>query len=224
MVRDLFAPALIAACVTSVVMPAHAGTVAVFSLPTGEYKAPLPDGYCTPTGTYEAQAKITAAADTTNLTDISFYLCDEMASKRDVTTWGMIKTPLETLNEKTPSRAELIAALKSQIDADEYKKLTAEAIQEALPQAQTIFGKDIKVGLDAKAVDSDAAGIYFAGTSMASDGTTTNTSAVAYAVTASAGNVFMIYLFGPYHGAKDVLAVLAKVKTATSDFVNTNGG
>jgi hypothetical protein len=200
------------------------GDGGTFSMPTGGYKVSLPDGYCTPTGQYDAAAKIAAAADSQNLTDFSFYLCAEMAGSKAVTSWGMIKTPLETLKEKTPSRAELIGQVSSQVDPATLKALNDKASQEAQSQVHNIYGNDVKIGLDAKGVDSDSAGVYFAGTISSSDSTGTTTSAIAYSLTAAGGNVFMIYLYGPYAGASDILAVLAKVKKMTSDFVSANPG
>ena len=200
-------------------------TIASFSLPTGSYKAPLPDGYCLPTGKYDANAKLGAAADSTNLTDLTFYRCADMTAGADPTSWGMVKTPLSVVSAKAPPRSQLIAEMKSQVDPAAMKRLDDEAAKQATPQAERVFGQDLKVGMDAKAVGSDQFGIYFAGTLTVTDQSNkTTTLAIAYAITSANGGIFSIDIYGRYHNARDILNVLASVKKTTADFVNANGG
>jgi hypothetical protein len=200
-----------------------ANAIAAFSLPGGNFNVPLPDGYCIPTGEYEASAKITAAADADNLTDISFTSCSEMAANQPATTWGMIKTPLSTLKSAAGSRSELIDYFKTQVHPEDMKRWTDEASSEG--QAQKVAGADTKIEASLKLLDTDAYGAYSGGTlSAAPAGGKGVVLGCAFGVTIANNRVFTLYLFAPYEGAKDVVNLLAKVKTATRAFVAANGG
>src|SRR5215472_2273589 len=96
-------------------IPASAGeqATAEFSLPGAKFVLPLPKGYCLPTGDYETNAKMTAAADTTNLTDVSFYGCDDMAAGT-LTTWGALKTPFSAVNASDNKLQDLVDYFKNQ--------------------------------------------------------------------------------------------------------------
>lgn len=198
---------------------------ATFSLPGGSFKAPVPEGYCVPTGEYDANAKITAAADTANLTDISFTGCAEMQAGLDQVTWAMIKTPLESLKESAGARHDVIDYFKNQIKPEDLKKWTDEAQTSTNAQAQTIYGKDLKIATEVKPLAADAFGAYLGGTisvDVAADKKILLT--CVYGITVVNDRIFTLYFYSPYRDARDVVALLAKVQTATQAFVNANGG
>ena len=196
-----------------------------FSLPNASYKVPLPNGYCIPVGKYVEKAKLVAETDNDNRTDLTFYRCADMAAGADLTSWGMIKTPVNTVGVKAPTRTELFAELKTQIDPAAMKQLDDEAIKQAGPLAKRVFGQDLKVGMNTKAVGADKFGIYFAGTVTVTDAQNkTSTLAIAYAITVVNGGVFSVDVYSLFHDTRDVVDAVEKVEKETADFVNANGG
>ncbi len=199
------------------------GTVA-FSLPGVDFVFPFPDGYCAPTGRYDAQARITAAADHTNLTDVSYYRCEEMAAGAVSTRWGMLKTPMAMLNSAGTTRAALIDYLKTQINPDDMKKLLADGAKLANEGVHQTLGEGANLTADLKALDADANAAYMGGTVAISADSGQRLVACVYATTIVKDRVFLLYLFQRYNDPRDIVDLLAIVRTSTAKFVAANGG
>jgi hypothetical protein len=201
-----------------------------FPLPGASFNVPLPDGYCLPTPSYEAQFKLMAAADPANLTDISYVFCADEITGANMSTWGMIKTPLQTLQSNPGTRHDLIAQLKGAVHSDEMQKLLTFNTDDPATKDKTnltaVFGPDIRGAAKFDELDYDDNGVYFGGTvtytSTSSDAS--YTSAGAYGVTIVNGRAFIIYVFKKYEDVRDIATVLAKVKAETSAFIAANGG
>ena len=214
---------LFAASMSSAWADGKSSDTATFSLPGIEYKFSFPDGYCLATGIYDTQAKIAASADHDNLTDISFYVCDDMASNVAPSSWGMIKTPLGGINAGGTTRQQIIGYYKSQINPADLKKLMDDSAKGATEGIHNV-APDVDVTLDIKPVDSDENGGYMGGTITATGPGGKKLIAGAAASTVVKDRVFLLYLFKPYTGPADITDLLAKVKDATAKFVALNGG
>lgn len=200
--------------------------VPVFPLPTGTFNAPLPAGYCLATGPFEALAKIMASADNVNMTDVTYVACGDFTAGK-LSSWGMIKTPLETLREKVGPRAPALAQLKATVNSDEGKAFStiSNGDLEKYGNLNKIFGPDFKGSAKFDALDSDDNAVYFGGVANYDDGKGhTSKVAAAYAITVVKDSVFEIYVYKPFSDVGDIAALLAIVKPEAAAFVAANGG
>lgn len=87
-----------------------------------ELEAPMPAGYCLPTGKHKAVAELVAAADTENVTLATLFRCDLMAGDRPPgNDYYLIKTPRKALVLKI-SRAQLIEELGKEFGKAEWQE------------------------------------------------------------------------------------------------------
>jgi hypothetical protein len=205
-----------------------ADAVPAFQLPTGTFNAPLPDGFCVATGRFEVMAKMLAAADTINLTDITYVDCNDIAAGQGpASSWGMIKTPLETLKARMGQRAAALAQLKASLDADASRKMldiTSDDIA-TKTNLKKIFGNDFTGSAKFEPLYSDDKGVYFGGIANYDDGKGgTAKVAVAYGVTVVNDSAFAIYLYRPFTDVSDIADLANKVKVETAAFIAANGG
>ena len=217
--------ALLAAFVSdSVNATENAQQNATFSMPGADFNFPLPQGYCLPQGVYETNAKITAAADRSNLTDLSFFGCDDMGSGGTLSTWGMVKTPFSAVNSTGNTRAELIASFKSVINPEDWAKINDAGGKKGTEGLQGVFGSGVGATLNIKPLQTDSNGAYMGGLVKL---TKPDGSDVTFACVASAtvvkGRLFYVYLYAPYRGAADIIALLKIVRSATAAFLTANG-
>jgi hypothetical protein len=195
-----------------------------FSFPGADFNVPLPAGYCIPQGVYETKAKMVAATDTGNLTDLSFYSCADMDAGGRPTTWGMVKTPFAFMSVTNATRKELIDALSAKLDPDILQKMHDEIIKRGNTGIHNVVG-DISIsGLEMKPLSKDVNGVYFGGTVQysASDHGQIQLTAV-YSATVVKGRIFFLYLYGPYQSPGDVLSLLASLQAETAAFLSANG-
>jgi hypothetical protein len=193
-----------------------------FFLPGAKFVLTLPAGYCSPVGDYEAKTRIIAAADTTNLTDVSFIGCADM-SAGTLTTWGMLKTPMSAVNSTDARLQDLIDYFKPQINTDAMRAINDAASAEGSKRLQEIFGSGKTVSLDMKPLAYDVHGIYFGGTVSVNDGSQPSSLLTCvYAITVVKGRVFMLYLYTPYHDERDVVALMSAVEGSTAAFQDAN--
>jgi hypothetical protein len=199
---------------------AQAADTVPFSLPGIAFKFPLPAGYCVPTGRYADQAAHAAAADETNRTDVSYYICSDMAANSATSGWGMLKTPNALVDKSGGSRAALIDYFSKLVKPADLAKMNAESARIASKGLHDV-GEKGSVSLDLRPLDTDAIAAYMGGTVTIGSGKLV---ACAYATTVVKDRVFLIYLFRPYTDARDITQLLAQVRVTTAAFVRANGG
>jgi hypothetical protein len=194
-----------------------------FSLPGADISFPLPDGYCVPTGQYQAAASVTAAGDATNATDVSFDSCSEMSAGGELSHYGMVKTPKENLVQ-TANRADLVAEFKGMMGDGSMKKILEDPgiAQAADKDVGKVLGQSFKSKTSIQPVDVDADAAYMAGTLVITLDKETHVQAVGVGVTVIKGKVILYYFYAPYSGLQDVAAVLKTAKTETARFIRQN--
>ncbi len=203
---------------------AAAPVIATISLPGAELQFPLPDGYCLPQGQYDAIAKVTAAADTTNATDLSYDSCAEMKAGQDLAHFGMVKTPKEALLQSY-SLPELVASFKAALGSGELRKALEDPkmLDSAKTDLKSVLGKDPTVSATIQPVDVDENGAYLAGTVTVSVDGKADVSAIAAGITVVKTKLVMCYFYAPFHSLADVADVLKAAKAETALFIRQNG-
>jgi len=208
--------------ISGVVRADTAPTIMSFTLPGDKsFIVPLPAGYCVPTGAYETAAKMTASADPKNLTNVSFIDCADAAAGGELNHFGILKTPFELVSTDV-DRAEILAELKPSVDTKALQDLNDAASNIGSESLTRVYGRDIKVSLDVRALDSDDKAVYYAGTADLSDAERQKKLACAYAISVVRKRVIVLYLYAAFHDARDVTAVLSAVKDLTAAFVKAN--
>lgn len=87
-----------------------------------DIEAPMPTGYCLPTGKNKAAADLLAAADTENVTHTSLFRCDRMDDASGPgNDYYLLKTPRQALVASI-SRPELIAQLAKEFGKAEWQE------------------------------------------------------------------------------------------------------
>lgn len=195
-----------------------------FEMSSGTFNAPLPDGYCVPTGAMEGLFATLATADKVNKTDISFTACTDLANGT-ITSWGMIKTPVALQEGHLGPRAAMLATVKATLETDAGKKslnITDNDI-DTKTNLREMFGKDFKGTTKIEQLGSDDKAIYFGGVANYDNGKgTTQTVACAYAMTIVRENAFAIIIYKQFESADDIAALLVKVKPAVTAFIAAN--
>jgi hypothetical protein len=206
--------------------PAAADPAPTFALLSGTFNAPLPDGYCVAGGKFEALAKVLASADTTNLTDVTYVDCDALTTGT-LSSWGMIKTPLATLQAKAPARGIVLAQIKASAESASGKKVLDISSDDLARKSNLnkIFGPDLKGSAKFEPMGYDGNAVYFGGVANYDDGKNPPAKiAVAYSITTVNGSYFSIYLYRRFTDAGDITALLDKIKPETAAFIAANGG
>jgi len=205
---------------------AAAAEAPTFDMPSGTFNAPLPDGYCLPSGTLDIAMKMLAEADKTNKTDISFVFCDDLKSGIP-TSWGGIKTPLAMLNGHAGARLEALAQVKALFGTEAGKKLlnVTEDDIKTKTGLRELFGKDFTGTTKIEPLGSDDNAVYFGGVVNYDDGKgRLEKVACAYAITVARDNAFLLILYKEFESTDDIATLLAKVKPAVASFIAANGG
>jgi len=202
--------------------PANDARMGTFMLPGIEFKFPLPAGFCLPTGRYDDRARLTAGADTANITDISFDDCADMASGADLSRWGMVKTPRVYASADAGTREKFLRDLKAEIASGDFQKSMEQGVDDSNEALQQMYGPGAHVGAHMVPLETDANAGYIGGTITVNGEHGPVTLACVWSVTVIKHRVLLLYFYGPYTAPNDIQALLNIRKPATAKMIDAN--
>lgn len=163
-----------------------------------DLEAPMPAGYCVPTGKYKTVAELVAAADTENVTLASLFPCDRMSSEQEPgSDYYLIKTPRRALLVSV-SRPELIAQLKEEFGKAEWQeggKRVAEIPGKASESITDTFNTPVEVKGSFAPRGTDADCVYMGGEVQVSMAGLSYPIQTGACMTAAANKIVTVYIY-----------------------------
>jgi hypothetical protein len=136
------------ACAIAATMPGTAAAQEVLTIefPGVMLSAPIPEGYCLPTGEAKASAELMSTADTQNATHAILLRCEHRSTGTDESKdYYLIKSPRHALTTAVP-RAKLLAEM-----AQHFGRAEWQMGGQASRDASTLVNRDLSEKLDAPA-------------------------------------------------------------------------
>lgn len=200
-----------AAGLCALALPAAAQTAATTEFTVGDVaiELPLPAGFCPANGVGVQVAKIVAAADKDNATDLTLFPCNDQSGTAP--DYYLVKTPASMLAAKSP-RADILASLKAEFDkpgfaealeAADINGKTSEAYSKLMQQKAEVSGKVEPMGIDETCA-------YMGGVMHFQSAATRYSRAISACITSVGDRVVMIYRYSQGEPGN----VLARMKSA----------
>lgn len=187
--------------------PAPDARQADFQVGGVSFSLPLPASYCLPAGKDAAVAKLMAAGDTTNTTDLTLVRCDEgiVPGANDYT---YVKTPVAAL-QITIDRPTLLA----QLGAEFGKAIdTTSASSQAGKKLSEVAGMKIDIsGSFAPRGKDDVCG-YMAGVLHVATDKISYDQPIAVCITSVGGRVLSVYRTGKKNDEAGILALMREAR------------
>ncbi|RYD96724.1 MAG: hypothetical protein EOP61_17590 [Sphingomonadales bacterium] len=143
---------------------AAAQQVAPFKIGAVAIEAPIPAGFCLPSGDAIAKAQLGAASDTGNTTHATLYACAQMQGSDRINDYFLIKTPKDLLDVKL-TRGEVLDALTKELEDPNFseEKLSRDAGAEASKGISEASGTQTTVTTDIRPLGRDKDCAYMGG-------------------------------------------------------------
>lgn len=184
-------------------------------------EAPMPEGYCLPTGKDKVVTDLIAAADTENLTHASLVRCDRVGKPGGLgNDYYLIKTPRRVLLASV-SRPELLAALEKEFGKAEWQaggRASTEVSKKVNEDLTETFSSPVEVKGDfsGRGADSDCA--YLGGEAIVSLGGVTYPIQAGACMTSVSNKMIIVYTYDDPKGTDGVVRLMRKAQALAMAF------
>ena len=195
-------------------------TTVVFNWAGDTFTAPIPVGYCVPSGPYIELAATVAKAEVDNETLVSLYDCAAMAQKQISVRSILIKGQRRAVGDHV-TRAQLLDQFKSMPKSD----LAAALATKAAPKLDAKGSEaniDFKMDMTLQPVAADDFGVYVAGLLKMETSKEAKAVSVAFAITAIKTHPLLYYVFHQGTSVADIGAALDETKSGVRALVASN--
>lgn len=174
---------------------AQTGQKASFNIGTVTVEAPLPPGFCLPTGSAVAKADLGVKSDPENQTHATFYACAQMQNPT-ITDYFLIKTP-KNLLDYPMTREAVLASLTAEMTDPNFsaEKLSSEAGSKATKSISEASGRPTSVSTDIRPLGRDKDCAYMGGLVAADTNGTIFSLNVGGCITAVGDRVLMVFRY-----------------------------
>jgi hypothetical protein len=187
----------------------QAPATARFNVGSVAMDAKLPAGFCEPSGAAIAAARLTAASDPGNATDLTLYPCTDTSGAPPE--YFLVKTPRNLL-DTAMTREELLKALTAELEDPSFsaEKLSSEANSSASDSVSKASGVQVQVKTDIRPLGRDGECAYMGGVVALTAGSQSGSVNVGGCITAVGNRVVMVF----YYRAGSNIAEAAKLLPA----------
>ena len=184
------------------------------------FAAPIPAGYCVPTGAYIDLAATVAKAEVDNETLVTLYDCAAMSEKRISARSILIKGQRRAVGDHV-TRAQLLNQFKTMPKSDLASALATQpgAVKDAKGKDADI---DFKMDMTLQPVAADDFGVYVAGLLKMQTSKEAKAVSVAFAITAIRTHPLLYYVFNQGTSVSDIAAALDETKAGVRALVAAN--
>lgn len=197
-----------------------------FELVGKTYNVTIPDGFCPLDDQTRPVFDTIAAADTQNLTDLTFVDCNLAKAEASQRRYGIFKTPKSTLLTVLPPRAELLKQFAGAITDGSMAKAMkdADVSNQANKALKDTTGMDLHISGEPRFVEADEKAAYLVAAMSGGTGGDVHKFSMAGGLTEVNGRLIALYLYGPYESDADVARLLIQAKAQIARFIADNGG
>ncbi len=186
-----------------------------------ELEAPMPAGYCLPTGKNKAAADLLAAADTENVTHASLFRCDQMATEAGPgNDYYLLKTPRRAL-VATVSRPELIAGLAREFGKAEWQEggtKAASLTEKASGSISETFNARVEVKGSFSPRGTDADCVYMGGEATVSMPDISYPIQAGACLTSVGNKMITVYTYDDPKGSDGVVRLMRRAQALAMAF------
>jgi hypothetical protein len=214
----LAALSLGAACLGSTALPAAPPVPAEASFQVGGigFQMPLPSGYCLPRGAQVEIARLVAAGDTQNVTNLTLFPCNAPVEAEDLgeqKDYILIKTPKQAVNAEV-TREALLQGMGEAFESPAFTQAMASGqfLKEAGKGVSDVVGRKVDLSGTVAPRGKDDVCAYLGGTMVVTSTIKSYTLAVGACITAVGGRILTVYWYGADERPSGVARLLVKTK------------
>ncbi|RYE63832.1 MAG: hypothetical protein EOO83_02900 [Oxalobacteraceae bacterium] len=175
-------------------------------------EAPLPSGFCLPSGAAVAKADLGVRSDPDNKTHMTVYSCAQMQNDT-ITDYFLVKSPKNLLSYKM-TREEVLASLTKEMSDPDFsaQKLSSEAGDKATKSISEASGTAINVTTDIRPLGRDKDCAYMGGVVASNTGGVLFSLNVAGCITAVGDRIVMVFRYSKGTKAAEAAKLLPEAR------------
>ncbi len=175
--------------------------------------APIPAGYCIPSGKFVTVAQLLAAVDRRNVTHATFYACADGKNIDKNADYILLKTPNEALIAKLTLN-KLLTEIGSVFDNTFFiKAINSEKMDHDLEKSmKSVLHTDVNAAVNIRPLGKDDRCAYMGGTAKLEGSGLTSNVAVGLCMTVVGDRLISINYYGSDTSIKGVVNLTKKAK------------